>query len=201
MEGLWAQLTQWDIEVFLFLNNLGTESWDAFWMFITNKWNNIPVYVLCLVLMMWQLGWKETLKHLVLIALIITVVDMSITRIFKPGVARLRPCHMEEIEGMFRAVRVAVEGRCGGKYGFFSSHAANSFSFALFFGLLFRESFKWLLPVMLVWAGLVAYSRIYIGVHLFGDVLVGTLYGSLIGWGFYRFSQTDWFRKLSLRKA
>jgi undecaprenyl-diphosphatase len=79
-----------------------------------------------------------------------------------------------------------VKPNCGGKYSFFSGHASNSFALALFFGG-FMKSYQRILPyVLLIIAGLIAYSRVYIGVHFPLDIICGALVGSLIGWSLYR---------------
>jgi undecaprenyl-diphosphatase len=78
-----------------------------------------------------------------------------------------------------------VKGECGGAYGFVSSHAANSFNVALI-SLMFINV-KWYSVSIIIWAALISYSRIYLGVHYPGDVLFGALLGSLIGWSMHRF--------------
>lgn len=95
---------------------------------------------------------------------------------FKDVFERLRPCHNPNIASL-----VHVVDGCGGKYGFVSSHASNSFALALFIGLLLRKHYKYFLPLMVFWAALVSYSRIYVGVHYPADILGGAILGSLIG--------------------
>ncbi|MGM0667121.1 MAG: phosphatase PAP2 family protein, partial [Bacteroidota bacterium] len=76
-----------------------------------------------------------------------------------------------------------VNGRCGGLYGFVSSHAANSFAAAfLSLGLMKK---RWFTILIIFWATLVSYSRIYLGVHYPGDVIGGAILGALIGYAFY----------------
>lgn len=169
------ELIKADQELFVFLNNLGSESWDGFWMFITNKWGSIPLYVLLLVLCFVKLGWKRTLIILPMVALMIACAD-QLANAFKYGFERLRPCYTPELEGRFRLVK----SWCGGQFGYFSAHSSNSFSVALFFGLIFKKHFKWLLPLLLVWSIAVGYSRIYIGVHFPLDVLTGFFFGAII---------------------
>lgn len=89
---------------------------------------------------------------------------------------RLRPCHNPEIASLVHL----VDG-CGGQYGFLSSHATNSFALAWFTGLLYKRHYKYTLSLMLIWAALVSYSRIYVGVHYLGDILCGAILGSTVG--------------------
>ena len=170
-----------DQELFLYLNNLGSESWDSFWLAITDKFVSIPVYALLLFLILKYFGIKRTLVILVFVALLITSTD-QLANFFKYGVQRLRPCYEE---GIFEAMRL-VKSSCGGKFGYFSAHAANSFALASFFGLLLRPQLKYVGLILILWAGFVAYSRIYIGVHYPLDLISGALVGMLFGWLFYR---------------
>ena len=169
-----------DEQLFLWLNNLGTLSWDGFWLFMTNKYNMIPLYLFLLGLSIWYWGWKKGLGVLVIALLMIAFTD-QVTNLFKSGFARLRPCHDPDIAPLMRLVKAG----CGGKYGFFSGHASNSFAVALFFVGLFQHQYghmRWLL----LWAALVAYSRIYVGVHYPLDILCGALFGAISGYGFQK---------------
>ncbi|WP_224484548.1 phosphatase PAP2 family protein [Robertkochia aurantiaca] len=183
------QLIELDRELFIFLNSMGNETWDGFWLFMTNKWSSIPLYALLLLLSVKELGKKRLLVMLILVALLITATD-QLANLFKYGVERLRPCHDIALEAQMRLVK----SYCGGMYGYFSAHAANSFAVATFFSLLLRRSAAWLPGLLLVWALIVAYSRIYIGVHFPLDVITGMSIGMLLGWLFYRL-----FRLISVR--
>ncbi len=168
-----------DKELFLYLNGLGTSTWDGFWMFMTKTRNSAPLYILLLYLSYKQFGWKKTGIILVAVALLITCTD-QLSNFFKYGIGRLRPCHDEEVSQAMRLVK----SYCGGKFSYFSAHAANSFGPAAFFAVLFRNKVKYIGIVLMVWACLVAYSRVYIGVHYPLDILTGAFVGMLFGWVF-----------------
>ncbi|MCQ0111331.1 undecaprenyl-diphosphatase [Zhouia amylolytica] len=173
------KLVHLDQQLFLYLNNLGSPEWDGFWLFMTNKFSSIPLYVALLGFSIWRFRWKKTLLILIGVALMIAATD-QLANLFKYGVERLRPCHDEDINAYMRLVKAS----CGGKFGYFSAHAANSFAVATFFSLLFKDIMKWLPPFLLIWAIIVAYSRIYIGVHYPLDVITGISIGLLMGWIF-----------------
>ena len=82
---------------------------------------------------------------------------------------------------MIQDIVHTLNGKCGGQYGFVSSHAANTFALAMFVGMLFRKKLKWMLVLMLFWAGFVSYSRIYTGVHYPADIVAGALLGAGVG--------------------
>ena len=175
------QLIQYDKELFLFLNNLGNTTWDGFWMTYTTKINWIPLYAVLLYLIYRNISRKAFLLTLLIVALMITFTD-QITNVFKDGFKRLRPCHDEEIQGYMRLVK----SYCGYKYGYFSGHASNSMSVAVFIGLILIRRYKYLIFIMLFWAALMAYSRVYIGVHYPLDIISGMTFGAFSGFIFYR---------------
>ena len=174
------ELLDYDKDLFLYLNSLGSEQWDILWLTITNKWMSIPIYILLLVLLFKKFGWKPTLLTLVLVAAMITCTD-QLANLFKHGFERARPCQAHALGDYARVIAV----RCG-RFGFFSAHSASSMALALFIGFLLKSRYKFILPFMLFWALLVGYSRIYVGVHYPLDVLVGFSIGGLIGFGFYK---------------
>ena len=133
------QLVHYDKELFLFLNNLGSAKWDGFWLFMTNKWSSIPLYALLAFFTYRAFGLKRLLMTLVAIAVLILVTD-QLANFFKYGVQRLRPCHDNEINGLMRLVKSS----CGGKFGYFSAHAANSFAVAIFFTFFLRTKYKYI---------------------------------------------------------
>nr|WP_257644052.1 phosphatase PAP2 family protein [Luteimonas salinisoli] len=113
----------------------------------------------------------------------ITATD-QLANLFKDGFERPRPCREEHLQELIRY----LAPRCG-RYGYFSAHAANSMAFAVFLGLLFRRIHRHLLLLLLVWASIVGYSRIYVGVHYPADTLTGMAIGALIGFLIYKLSR------------
>ncbi len=140
----------------------------------TRSW--IMVALILLVLVIRRGSWRGTLLFVLFLALAITLADQISSSIFKPLFARLRPTHDPQIGHLVDV----VHGYRGGRYGFVSSHAANVFAVAVFVSRIVRSR---ALGISLgVWAVLVSYSRIYLGVHYPGDILCGALLGTFIGW-------------------
>ena len=177
------QLLQYDKDLFLYLNNLGSDTWDGLWLVITNKLSSIPLYAILLVLIYKKFGWKALVLMVFLVAVMITFTD-QITNVFKHTIQRPRPCRAE---GVMEFTRF-IAPRCG-RYGFFSGHASNAMSVAIFAGLLLRPYFKNLIYILLVWSFIVAYSRIYLGVHYPLDIIFGMAFGALAGFGFYKLNK------------
>lgn len=166
----------WDKALFLWLNGLGTETFDGFWMLITHRASNVSVYFVLWVYYGVKNSWKGAAYLLLFTSLLILCTD-QLTNLFKVQIGRLRPCHDDEVKTLLRLVKPT----CGGRYSFFSGHASNSFALAVFFGLILKPTHHLLFPVLLFIAFLIAYSRIYIGVHFPLDIFVGTIAGSVVG--------------------
>lgn len=179
-------LNQLDRAILLFINQLGTPFWDNFWIFITNKYTSIPLYLVLLLLSYRYQGFKKTAWLCVFVALLITATD-QLANVFKYGFERLRPCHEPTLEGL----RI---WKCGGKFGYFSAHAASSFALATFFVRVFNRELPKLKYVLFSWAFLVSFSRIYLAVHYPFDVLTGMFFGVLFGVILAKF-----FRDVSLK--
>ncbi|MEH6619004.1 phosphatase PAP2 family protein [Maribacter arcticus] len=175
------ELLQLDKDFFIYLNGLGTHQWDNLFQFISHKLSAVPLYIFLLILSYQKFGIKKTLVLLISVALLITVTD-QLSNFFKYGVARLRPCHDPEIVPVMRLVK----SYCGGQYGYFSAHAANAFAIAVFFGSILKSTIKYIGVFLVLWAALVAYSRIYLGVHFPLDIITGAVIGSLFGWLFVK---------------
>ncbi|MFH1319869.1 MAG: phosphatase PAP2 family protein [Bacteroidota bacterium] len=165
-----------DTQLFLFLNSFHNDLWDTVMYFMSDKYFWAPLYALLLVLISIKLGWKRLLLILPLIALLILLSDQG-SVLLKNIFQRYRPCHNLIIADLVHT----INGKCGGQFGFVSSHAANTFALAVFVGMLLRKRLKWMFAFMLLWASLVSYSRIYTGVHYPADVLGGALVGGVLG--------------------
>jgi undecaprenyl-diphosphatase len=169
-------LQQFDTQVFLFLNGLNSPFWDPIMIFLSGKLTWLPLYLVIVFFMYKRFGWR-LVWPLIAAALVVTLADQSSVHLFKNVFERLRPCHNPEIKDLIHL----AAGRCGGRFGFVSSHAANSFGIAIFLSLLFKT--RWFSVSILVWALLVSYSRIYLGVHYPADIIVGGLLGTVCGIG------------------
>ena len=177
------QLLEYDTELFLFLNGLGSQTWDSLWLVITDKLTFIPLYAVLLFLLYKKFGLKSLFIFVVVVALMITFTD-QITNVFKRGFQRPRPCGEADLIDQMRFIAV----RCG-KYGFFSGHSSNSMAAAVFAGLLLRPYYKNLIFILLFWSAVVAYSRIYVGVHYPLDIVCGLTFGAVSGYLFYKLAK------------
>ena len=163
-----------DTEFFLFLNGINSPTWDIIFGWITSKTSWIPLYVLLLTMIAFKYKWKTILIG-IFIGLLFVLADQISVQLFKNVFERLRPCHNPEIASIVHTL-----GRCGGQFGFVSSHASNSFALAIFTGLLLRNHYRFIFPLIVFWAVLVSYSRIYVGVHYPADVLGGAILGTIV---------------------
>ncbi len=169
-----------DSELFLFLNSLGSSNFDSFWIYLSYKESNILFYLSLLIFFFYSKSQKiklsEVFYSLLFIAIMITITDQT-SNLFKDSFQRLRPCYNDSLQDYVRLVKET----CGGKYGFFSAHASNSFSLAVFFGLIYRNKYKFIIYITLFYASLISYSRVYLGVHFPLDIFFGSIYGIIIG--------------------
>ncbi|MFZ4547506.1 MAG: phosphatase PAP2 family protein [Bacteroidales bacterium] len=172
-----------DENLFLFLNGLHNPIIDPVMWLFSNKFFWIPLYIWFL----WLL-YKRYPKHywtvLVSVVLMIVVSD-QLCNLSKDGFMRLRPSHEPHLQSLVHVLKYANGNEYrGGSYGFYSGHSSNAFAVALFIITAVSKKQKYLIPITLTYAFLIAYSRVYLGVHYTADVLVGAIMGSLLGFGF-----------------
>ena len=180
------EILKLDSKLFLYLNNLGTPEFDSFWATLSKIEANILMYLflICLFFYVQKIRPKflNVFYLIFVIALMITITDQG-ANLFKDSFQRLRPCYNESIKDSLRLVKE----NCGGKYGFFSAHASNSFSLAIFFGLLFKNRIRYIILITIIYASLISYSRIYLGVHFPIDIIIGSSFGLCVGFIMYSF--------------
>jgi len=165
----------------LWLNGINCPASDAFWKFASTSINWIWFYLLLAALLFWKLGWKKTLLTLVAIGLTIAATD-QMANLFKNGFCRLRPCWDDQM--VSDGLNILVDK--GGSFGFFSAHASTTFGIAscaslCFLGEVKDRKFAWMPYVMFFWCTLVALSRVFVGKHFLGDIIVGAAFGILFG--------------------
>ena len=180
------EILKLDSKLFLYLNNLGTSKFDIFWISLSKIEANILMYLFLILLFFYNQKIRPKLIYIFyfffVITLMIIITDQG-ANIFKDSFQRLRPCFNESIIDSLRLVKE----NCGGKYGFFSAHASNSFSLAIFFGLLFINRIRYIIMITIVYASLISYSRIYLGVHYPIDIFFGGFFGIFVGFVMYSF--------------
>jgi undecaprenyl-diphosphatase len=185
-------LTELDKQLFLYLNGLHAGWLDPIMLYISQTYIWIPLYLLLLFFILKNFGRDSWIP---LLGILVTIVlsDQITSSVIKPLFERLRPSREPSLSGMVHI----VNGYKGGLYGFVSSHAANTFGVSLFVWVLFRSEYKWLW-VLFIWATIVSYSRIYLGVHYPGDILGGMAIGFASSFSGIKFYQ--WLQKFMKRK-
>lgn len=172
------QLAQWDTDLFTFLNNLGIERYDAFWIVVTTIQNWIPLYILFFIIFWFSLSRKKAL-----LAILATIAAMATallaTSLVKNSVGRLRPNNVPELEGVIRMLQTPHD------YSFWSGHAATSFAITFVVIAVLKHKSKWIY-LSLIWPILFSLSRIFVGVHYPSDILVGAIVGCFIAALYYK---------------
>ena len=181
----------WDQKLLLLINGCNSEVLDVIMWIVTSKSFGIPVYVVFALVFYKIFGVKKALIFCALVIVAVSISDLTAKYCFKEVFERFRPTHHEILKGKLHI----VNNYRGGKYGFISSHASNMFSFAVMVFLLIREKIRWLLLPLILWASLISYSRMYLGVHYPSDIIVGALVGSVIaGIVYYLAKQFNWIK-------
>jgi undecaprenyl-diphosphatase len=178
----WQQIHQIDQQVTLTINSWYSAFTDPIWQFFSDKIVWIPMYAGIVALLIWKLGWKKGLLVIAAAGLTFGFCD-QFSNLIKHAVGRIRPLKDEYM--LAGGLHVLEKG---GGYSFFSAHAANAFGLACstFIGLkaAFKKLPTWLKAYgtwMFFWAFMVSVSRIFVGKHYLGDVMVGMIVGVLAG--------------------
>lgn len=187
---LW--LSDIDARLLLIVNGAHSPFFDSVMWCISGVWIWVPFYAVLAYLLFRRMSWKRASICLVTIGLIILAADQTCATLIRPEIGRLRPANLNNPLSSFVHV---VNGYRGGRYGFPSCHAANTFALAVFMSLVIRH--KWFTVMMFSWAFVVSYSRMYLGVHYFGDLFCGATIGSLFAVLFY-YLQNYLFKRLNI---
>lgn len=187
---LW--LSDIDARLLLIVNGAHSPFFDSVMWCISGRWIWVPFYAVLAYLLFRRMSWKRASICLVTIGLIILAADQTCATLIRPEIGRLRPANLNNPLSSFVHV---VNGYRGGRYGFPSCHAANTFALAVFMSLVIRH--KWFTVMMFSWAFVVSYSRMYLGVHYFGDLFCGATIGSLFAVLFY-YLQNYLFKRLNI---
>lgn len=187
---LW--LSDIDARLLLIVNGAHSPFFDSVMWCISGRWIWVPFYAVLAYLLFRRMSWKRASICLVTIGLIILAADQTCATLIRPEIGRLRPANLNNPLSSFVHV---VNGYRGGRYGFPSCHAANTFALAVFMSLVIRH--KWFTVMMFSGAFIVSYSRMYLGVHYFGDLFCGATIGSLFAVLFY-YLQNYLFKRLNI---
>ncbi len=184
-----------DEQIILAVNSHNTPMLDSIMWFASQTGSWIPFYVLLTILLV-VVYKKDSLWKILMTLPLVLATDQLSSSIIRPLCMRPRPSHNPALHSLLHY----VNNYQGGDYGFISSHACNTFGLATYISIITYPRLKWMPFVMYPWAMFVCYSRLYLGVHYFTDVLVAAILGMLIGWGIARlYFAVD--KKIKLRAA
>ena len=187
-----SHLSTIDSDLFLFLNGLHVDWMDKFMVLITDMWAWLPVYLLLIYWTVKQYG-KRCWWIFLVVGMVVLCSDQLASHVCKPLFQRLRPCYNIDFQDLIHLPK----GMAGGKYGFVSSHAANTFAVAAFLTPALQNYRPWPAIALYLWACISSYSRIYIGYHYPGDIIAGAILGILVGmilWKLFQIVQKKYWK-------
>ena len=177
-------LKGFDRDLLLGINSHHNPWMDVFMFYISGIWICLPLFIYWFSLFLKKYELKKVIILLFFLAALVTLTDQTSNKV-KHAVKRYRPTHNIEIKDQIHV----VNDYHGGQYGFFSGHAANAFGIAMLLFLLFKEHSILIRSSFFAWAGITAYSRLYLGVHYPSDILVGIVVGLMWGYVIYQLVQ------------
>lgn len=165
------RILELDRDLFIFLNSLGSETYDGFWLLITKQFNWIPMFAIFAYFVFKHLGWRHAILIMCLIAILVTATDQT-TNLIKFTFKRLRPGSNPELADLIRAVQTRKS------FSFLSGHASSSMASAFFLYHVLKPYIKYM-GFIFIWPIVFAYSRIYLGLHYPLDIICGYMLGIL----------------------
>ncbi len=169
------ELNELDHRLTLAINGSDSLFWDNVMFTVTETASWTLVMIALLIVVFKNNTWREALVVVLALGLLIATADQLCSGLCKPMVARWRPTQDPHLMYMIDV----VQGRRAGSFGFFSGHACNTFCIAMFLSLLFR--YGKLTAALFFWCATTTFTRLYLGVHYLGDILVGLTVGCLLG--------------------
>lgn len=179
---MFEKVLELDKNILVFLNSLGSETYDPLWMIITKQAYWTPFFIFLAYLMQRKLGWKGLGIAMLFIGLILLCCNESV-ELCKVTVQRLRPVNAPDLKGIIRLGPYSSDS-----FSFFSGHAANSMASMTFIFLVLKKHYRYIFLIFL-YPLIFAYSRIYLAAHYPTDILTGYAFGALYGWIFYKVYQ------------
>ncbi|MFA6086024.1 phosphatase PAP2 family protein [Mucilaginibacter sp.] len=173
------QLLDFDRHLFYFINHdLSNTFFDWIMPLMRNPQFWIPLYLFIIAFCLWRYK-KQGAILIVMLILAVGFADFTSASLIKKYVVRVRPCR-----DVVTSATVISRVPCGTGYSFPSTHATDHFAIALFLNCLFLKKWPWVLPACVLWATIICFAQVYVGVHFPVDVICGAIYGSLVGWLF-----------------
>lgn len=166
-----------DQRLLIYLNQLGSPSFDDVMLYTTHQLHWWPFFVFILYLLLRKITWKEFAILAITLTLFFLFTD-QVTNLFKNTFERLRPINNPEIKGSLRILKESKS------YSFFSGHASNSSGAILILYLIMRKFYKYSY-LLFLFPLFFAYTRIYLALHFPTDILCGYVFGLFSGWAFY----------------